>query len=116
MSSVLGISLLGTIVLGGLLMFMDVGAKEQLLVNSISDYVENYLNNKLAQDYKEQAGKVPPEQYKPALQEIAAAGTGRRKERTNPYYYDGYGNGMPVQGNDEVDAKIVEDVLKEFLC
>ncbi|MEE1242857.1 hypothetical protein [Frisingicoccus sp.] len=116
MSSVLGISLLGTIVLGGLLMFMDVGAKEQLLVNSISDYVENYLNNKLAQDYKEQAGKVPPEQYKRALQEIAAAGTGRRKERTNPYYYDGYGNGMPVQGNDEVDAKIVEDVLKEFLC
>lgn len=115
-SVIFGVSLLGTVVLGGLMMFMDFKSKEELLVCSISDYVENYLNNKLSQDYKNQAGKVQPEQYKRALQEIAATGTGRRKERNSQYYYDEYPDGMSMHKNDEVDAKIVEDVLKEFLC
>lgn len=97
-------------------MFMDFSAKEQLLVHCISDYVDNYLGNKLAQEYKEQIGKVSPEQYKRALQEIAASDTGRRKERNGQYYYDGYMDRASGSRDDEVDAKIVEDVLKEFLC
>lgn len=108
---------MGTVILGGLFMFMDFRAKETLLTNSISDYVDNYLSNKLAQDYKDQAGQVAPEQYKRALQEIAATGTGRRKERNSQYYYDGFNEEDDLnRKNDAVDAKIVEDVLKEFLC
>lgn len=115
-SLIFGLSLLGTVLLFGLMLFMDFRAKEELLVHSISDYVDNYLSNKLAQDYKGQAGQVSPDQYKRALQEIAAAGTGRRKGRNSQYYYDNY-NDSPRDGHsDEVDAKIVEDVLKEFLC
>lgn len=113
---IFGISLLGTILLGGILMFMDFPAKEQLLIHSISDYVDNYLGNKLAQDYKGQEGKVSPEQYKRALQEIAVSDTGRRKERSSRYYYDSYGDRDSGGRDDAVDAKIVEDVLKEFLC
>lgn len=116
MSVIFGMSVLGIVVLGGLLMFMDFKGRETLLVHSISDYVDNYLSNKLAQDYKAQTGKVSPEQYKRALQEIAATGTGRRKERNSQYYYEGYEDSDLNRKNDEVDAKIVEDVLKEFLC
>lgn len=116
-SVIFGVSVMGTIILGGLFMFMDFRAKEMLLTNSISDYVDNYLSNKLAQDYKGQVGQVTPEQYKRALQEIAATGTGRRKERNSQYYYDGFNEeGDLNRKNDAVDAKIVEDVLKEFLC
>lgn len=116
MSVIFGMSVLGIVVLGGLLMFMDFNGKEALLADSISDYVDNYLGNKLSQDYKAQAGKVSPEQYKRALQEIAASGTGRRRERGSQYFYEGYEDGDLNRKNDAVDAKIVEDVLKEFLC
>ena len=109
-------AILGTWILLGLTHFMDFKARENTLIHSISDYVSNYLCLKLAFEYKEQAGKSPPEQYKRALQEIAAAGTGRRKERKHKYYYDEYDQDGPMSRNDEVDAKIVEDVLKEFLC
>lgn len=115
-SLIFGLSLLGTVILSGIMLFMDFSAKEQLLVHCISDYVDNYLGNKLAQEYKEQIGKVSPEQYKRALQEIAASDTGRRKERNGQYYYDGYMDRASGSRDDEVDAKIVEDVLKEFLC
>ena len=77
--------------------------------------MDNYLGNKLAQDYKGQEGKVSPEQYKRALQEIAVSDTGRRKERSSRYY-DSYGDRDSGGRDDAVDAKIVEDVLKEFLC
>lgn len=116
-SIIFGVSVMGTVILGGLFIFMDFRAKETLLTNSISDYVDNYLSNKLAQDYKDQAGQVAPEQYKRALQEIAATGTGRHKERNSQYYYDGFNEESDLnRKNDAVDAKIVEDVLKEFLC
>lgn len=112
-SLIFGIALLGSVILGGFMLFSDFETKERLLTESISDYVDNYLSNKLAQDYREQAGRVSPEQYKRALQEIAAADAGRRKGRNHQYYYEGYSEDGQ---NDEVDAKIVEDVLKEFLC
>lgn len=111
----LAMSLLGTLILFGYMQFADFGGKETLLINSMADYVSNYMNNKLAFEYKDQAGNIPPEQYKRALQEIAVAGTGRRKDRKPKYYYDDYGQDAQVSRNDEVDAKIVEDVLKEFL-
>ena len=99
-SVIFGVSVVGTVILGGLLMFMDFRAKETMLTNSISDYVDNYLSNKLAQDYKGQAGKVAPEQYK-----------------HSQYYYDGFSEESDLNRKDDaVDAKIVEDVLKEFLC
>jgi hypothetical protein len=113
---IFGIAVLGIAVEAGLMLFMDFQGKETLLVQVISDYVDNYLGNKLAQDYKAQAGQVQPEQYKRALQEIAATGTGRRKGRNTQYYYDSYNDEDSGRPNDEVDAKIVEDVLKEFLC
>ena len=112
----LATSVVGTCILFGLTQFMDFRSKEDTLIQNISDYVSNYLNQKLAFEYKEQAGKIPPEQYKRALKEIAATGMGRRKERKQKYYYDEYGQDEPASRNDEIDAKIVEDVLKEFLC
>lgn len=110
----LAMAVLGTGILYGFMKFMDFNGKESLLTQSMADYIGNYMNHKLAYEYKNQAGKVPPEQYKRALQEVAAASSGRRKERKQKYYYDEY-DAEPT-ANDEVDAKIVEDVLKEFLC
>lgn len=109
-----GVSVLGGWILFGIMQFIDFRGKENTLIHNISDYVSNYLNNKLSFEYKDQVGKVSPEQYKRALQEIAVSGTGRRKERKPKYYYDEYAQDA-MSRNDDVDAKIVEDVLKEFL-
>lgn len=90
--------------------------KEQLMMESMSDYVDNFLKNKLALEYKDQIGKVSPEQYKRALQEIAATETRGRKNSKEAYYYPEFDGTSFYSKRDEVDAKIVEDVLKEFLC
>lgn len=111
-----GVSIVGAGILYGLMRFMDFNSKEAIITQSMADYIGNYLNHKLAYEYKNQAGKVPPEQYKRALQEIAATSSGRHKERKAKYYYDEYEDDTSMSRNDEVDAKIVEDVLKEFLC
>lgn len=115
-SSTFGIAVLETLVLYGLTRFMDFKEKENMLKYTISDYIGNYLNHKLAYEYKDQAGNVAPEQYKRMLQETAAACAPRRKEKRQKYYYDEYPREMQTSRNDEVDARIVEDVLKEFLC
>lgn len=107
-------AVLGAGILYGIMRFMDFKSKEMMITQSMADYIGNYMNHKLAYEYKNQAGKVPPEQYKRALQEIAATSSGRHKERKPKYYYDDYAGETSM--NDEVDAKIVEDVLKEFLC
>ncbi len=114
--ALLGISVLASGILFGMFQYMDFKGKEVILTQTVADYVSNYLNNKLAYEYKDQAGKVAPEQYKRALQEIAAASAPRRKERKQKYYYDEYAGDSLASRNDEVDARIVEDVLKEFLC
>lgn len=116
MSNVLFMAVLGVVVISGCMLFMDFVSKEKFLMYSIMDYVDNYLSNKLAQDYKDKEGQIPPEQYKRALQEIAATGATRRKNRSSQYYYNSYSESEPAYQNDDVDAKIVEDVLKEFLC
>ena len=115
MGSLLAMTCLGIVVLMGMLLFTDAKGKETLLMYTIADYVANYLNHKLAFEYKEQAGNVSPEQYKRVLQEVAATGTGRHKERRAKYYYEDYAKDMQNSRNDAMDARIVEDVLKEFL-
>ena len=109
-------AVLGVVVISGCMLFMDFVSKEKFLMYSIMDYVDNYFSNKLAQDYKDKEGQIPPEQDKRALQEVAAAGGTRRKKRSSQYYYNSYPESEPDYQNDDVDAKIVEDVLKEFLC
>ena len=114
--SLLAVSCVGIVTLLGVMKFIDAKGKESLLLYTISDYVANYLNHKLAFEYKDQAGNVSPDQYKRALSEVAATTAGRRKERRAKYYYEDYAQDMQATHNDAVDARIVEDVLKEFLC
>lgn len=115
-ASTFGIAVFESMILFGLVQFENFKEKEKMLMYTISDYVGNYLNHKLAYEYKDQAGNVAPEQYKRMLQEVAASGVARRREKRPKYYYDEYEQGMQSSRNDEVDARIVEDVLKEFLC
>ena len=113
-SMIMAAAIIGAALIHSLAWFVDFSSKEVLLESTISDYVENFLMNKLEADFKDQ-NPVPPEQYKRALSEVAATQTKERRKRQNTYHYDRY---MPPEGleeGDEVDAKIVEDVLKEFL-
>ena len=115
LGSILAIACIEIFTLFGMMQFTDAKGKEALLVYTVSDYIANYLNHKLAFEYKAQAGNVSPDQYKRVLQEVAATSTGRRKERRPKYYYEDYAQDMQAVHNDAVDARIVEDVLKEFL-
>lgn len=113
-ATILAAACIGAVILYSLTLFVDFSAKEVLLESTVSDYVENFLKNKLEADFKGQA-PLPPEQYKRALSEAAASRTKERRKRPDPYHYERY---MPPEGmeeRDEVDARIVEDVLKEFL-
>ena len=113
-SMIMAAAIIGAALIHSLAWFVDFSSKEVLLESTISDYVENFLMNKLEADFKDQ-NPVPPEQYKRALSEVAATQTKERRKRQNTYHYDRYVPPEGLEEGDEVDAKIVEDVLKEFL-
>ena len=88
--------------------------KRSHLVWDIEDYLDNYLKNKLNSDESFAKEAVDPEYYGEALSEIAATNSRKRKKKAS--LYDTSFMDQEKDGDrDEIDAKIVEDVLREFL-
>ncbi len=116
--SVMTLGIVVSLILLGIAYFCNNDEKKKYLKADILDYVDNYLKNRLI----EEKGDVVPqnrESYKRALQEAVAAAPGgtRRSGRTRPFYDDEmeYSASLRRKSSDEIDAKVVEDVLKEFL-
>ena len=84
-----------------------------ITLNAICDYLENYLKSKLDGEYGYGPQTETPDHYARALKETAAS-------RTKPGLRPTTVRRMPAERSETVDstvdAKIVEDVLKEFLC
>lgn len=115
------------------------GVKNQyrVTVNAVCDYLDNYLKSKLDGEYGYGHEVENPDNYEKALSETAAARTGSaggaraagagREYGRSAGNSGEYGRGRRLGGrnmgrsmttdgsSDAVDAKIVEDVLKEFL-
>ena len=83
-----------------------------ITLNAICDYLENYLKSKLDGEYGYGPQTETPDHYARALKETAAS-------RTKPGLRPTTVRRMPAERSETVDstvdAKIVEDVLKEFL-
>ena len=83
-----------------------------ITLNAICDYLENYLKSKLDGEYGYGPQTETPDHYARALKETAAS-------RTKPGLRPTTVRRMPAERletvDSTVDAKIVEDVLKEFL-
>ena len=84
-----------------------------ITLNAICDYLENYLKSKLDGEYGYGPQTETPDHYARALKETAASRTKSGLRSTTV-------RRMPAERSETVDstvdAKIVEDVLKEFLC
>lgn len=122
--------------LGVWMVSLVLGVKNQYRIseNAVCDYLENYLKSKLDGEYGYGHQVETPDNYERALRETAAARTGSaaarpvsgRQEYTRASGNSEYRrrqNGRELNrsagddpASDAVDARIVEDVLKEFLC
>ena len=102
--SALGLRLTGKI--------FSVERLQVITLNAICDYLENYLKSKLDGEYGYGPQTETPDHYARALKETAAS-------RTKPGLRPTTVRRMPAERletvDSTVDAKIVEDVLKEFL-
>lgn len=120
----LGTSLVMALGLWMVGLLLGVDNQYRIAENSINDYLENYLKSKLDGEYGYGHPAVEPDNYEQALRESAAARTtsARVPAGSNTEYARRKGSrpaGHPIRDNrenDAVDARIVEDVLKEFLC
>lgn len=115
-------------------LLLGVENQYRIVENAVCDYLENYLKSKLDGEYGYGHQVENPDNYEKALQETAATRTGAAAKTTagRTEYSRQMGNGQEYsrrQGgrevnrssgtdrkSDPVDARIVEDVLKEFLC
>ena len=109
----IGVSLILTLGLWLMGQLLSVQRLKIITENAICDYLENYLKSKLDGEYGYSRRTETPDHYAQALKETAAskpqsAVRPRNMRRMEPERTD--------RTNSEVDAKIVEDVLKEFLC
>lgn len=103
---------------------LGVDNQRRIAENAVSDYLENYLKSKLDGEYGYGRQVEEPDNYERALRETAAARTApaRHSVGMSPEYNRrtaGRTVNRPMREDknvDAVDAKIVEDVLKEFLC
>ena len=100
----IGVSLILSLGLWMTGQLLSVQRLKVITENAICDYLENYLKSKLDREYG--YGR----HYARALKETAASrpGGGIRSKSVRRMESERF--------NSEVDAKIVEDVLKEFLC
>jgi len=89
---------------------LSVQRLEVISENAICDYLENYLKSKLDGEYGYGRRTETPEHYVQALKETAASKSGSGIRPRSVRRIDS------ERTNSEVDARIVEDVLKEFLC
>jgi hypothetical protein len=118
----LGVSLAAALGLWMIRLIFGVDNQKQIAENAVEDYLENYLKSKLDGEYGYSHKVTEPENYENALQETAAARAGIKKNPVAGDYSAGR-VGRAVKRpevhhsqTDPVDARIVEDVLKEFLC
>lgn len=109
-------SFIGVLVMEIFKTLSDCPGRRKMLKTDMMDYLDNYLKNKMDSDH----GFIKPIKPAEAIAEgggeaAMAAARPQRNRRRSPYdardYMDRRGQGM----DDEVDAQIVADVLKEFL-
>lgn len=81
--------------------------------NAICDYLENYLKSKLDGEYGYGRRTETPDHYAQVLRETAAS---KPVSGIRPRNVRRMESERTERTNSEVDARIVEDVLKEFLC
>jgi len=93
----IGIGSVSFLLLFGQYKIHDFSTKKEILRCVILDYLENFLKNKLGpgKELAKTRSKMPD--HKKAMEEAAAT------------------NIRPKQADDEIDARVVEDILKEFL-
>lgn len=112
---------------------LGVENQYRIIVNAVCDYLENYLKSKLDGEYGYGHQVEDPDNYEKALREAAATRTGAaaraavgrneygRTTGSGPDYGRRQGSrdrnlcSGADRSSDAVDARIVEDVLKEFL-
>lgn len=106
----IGVSLILSLGLWMTGQLLSVQRLKVITENAICDYLENYLKSKLDGEYGYGRQIETPDHYARALKETAASrpGGGIRSKSVRRMESERF--------NSEVDAKIVEDVLKEFLC
>ena len=92
---------------------LDVKRLKMITENAICDYLDNYLRSKLDGEYGYGRQTETPDHYAQALKETAAV---RTKSGIRPAPVRRMESERADRSNSEVDARIVEDVLKEFLC
>ena len=109
----IGVSLVLTLGLWLFGQLLDVKRLKMITENAICDYLDNYLKSKLDGEYGYGRQTETPDHYARALKETAAV---RTKSGIHPASVRRRESEQSDRSNSEVDARIVEDVLKEFLC
>lgn len=106
----IGVSLILSLGLWMTGQLLSVQRLKVITENAICDYLENYLKSKLDGEYGYGRQIETLDHYARALKETAASRPvgGIRSKSVRRMESERF--------NSEVDAKIVEDVLKEFLC
>lgn len=110
----LSMTVAAVLILAVVRQWQNFSGKRNHLVWDIEDYLDNYLKNKLKSDENFAKEAVDPEYYGDALSEIAATNPGKRRKKA-PLYDASFMERDQDGDRDEIDAKIVEDVLREFL-
>ncbi len=106
----IGVSLILTLGLWMVGQLLSVQRLSVITENAICDYLENYLKSKLDGEYGYGRQTETPDHYARALKETAASRPGAAMRPRSARRMES------ERASSEVDAKIVEDVLKEFLC
>ena len=109
----IGVSLVLTLGLWLFGQLLDVGRLKMITENAICDYLDNYLKSKLDGEYGYGRQTETPDHYARVLKETAAV---KSKSGIRPASVRRMETERSEHSNSEVDARIVEDVLKEFLC
>lgn len=109
----IGVSLVLTLGLWLFGQLLNVRRLKLITENAICDYLDNYLKSKLDGEYGYGRQTETPDHYARALKETAAV---KSKSGIRPASVRRMESERSERSNSEVDARIVEDVLKEFLC
>lgn len=109
----IGVSLILTLGLWMIGQLLSVQRLKIITENAICDYLENYLKSKLDGEYGYGRRTETPDHYAQVLKETAAS---KPQSGLRPRNIRRLESERNDRTNSEVDAKIVEDVLKEFLC
>jgi len=106
-----GIGAISFLLLFGQYKIHDFGAKKQILRCVILDYLENFLKNKLGPGKELAKTRSKIHDNKKAMDEAAATHVRPKQAREE----EPFRRKAEISSDDEIDAKVVEDILKEFL-